>query len=301
MGFLVRHAGTCSLFVDLGRPHTRSLGVAVGGAADRAAYQLGNALVGNSPDAVALEMTLLGPRLEATETHGLAIFGAYFGLLLNEEPMPLARTFTVHAGDALSFQPPQHGLRAYLCVAGGFSSRLILGSRSALEPIKEGQTLECPPSRLGKRFVRLERPRSLADNGLRVLPGTHANLVGAERFVAQAYRVLPTSNRMGLRLEGRKPLPTAKEELLSAPVCPGTVQVTHNGQPIVLGMDGQTIGGYPRVAQVISADLDLLAQLRPGDAVRFQWVDLVTAQAAWHEHRAWLREWLTRLSVTAEK
>lgn len=297
MGFLVRHPGTYSLLVDLGRPHSRSLGVLVGGAADRAAYLLGNALVGNSPGLVALEMTLLGPQLEATDTHGIVVFGAAFDVLCQGKPCPVGRTCTVQAGDVLAFRPPAQGLRAYLCVPGGFASPMILGSRSAWEALQGGQVLECPVSRLGHRFIREEYVT--APKRLRVLPGSHATLIGWERFLSQEYRVQPTSNRMGLRLKGEA-LPGAKTELLSAPVCPGTVQVTHDGQPVVLGVDAQTIGGYPRVAQVITADLDKLAQLRPGDAVRFQEVDLSTAQTARREQQRWLREWRTRLEVTAE-
>lgn len=131
-----------------------------------------------------------------------------------------------------------------------------------------------------------------------MLPGSHLNLIGAERFAAQEYRVQSTSNRMGLRLKGEQPFPAAKSELLSAPVCPGTVQQLHEGHPVILGMDAQTIGGYPRVAQVIAADLDKLAQLRPGETVRFQWVDLPTAQREWQNRQSWLREWQTRLKVT---
>jgi 5-oxoprolinase (ATP-hydrolysing) subunit C len=298
MSFLVRHPGTYSLLVDLGRPQCRSLGMPVGGAADRAAYLLGNALVGNPANTVALEMTLLGTRLEATDYHGVVVVGADFKTRRNNDLQTLGRTFTVVPGDLLTFQAPQKGLRAYLCVVGGFSSRLILNSRSAREPLKDGQLLECSSSMVPNRFIHFEDDVTTQRGLLRVMRGSHADLVSAEKLVAQEYRVQPSSNRMGLRLRGPESLSTIKAELLSAPVCPGTVQVTHDGHPVVLGMDAQTIGGYPRAAQVIAADLDKLAQLRPGDVVRFQDVDLPAAERAWRERQAWLREWQTRLTVT---
>jgi antagonist of KipI len=130
---------------------------------------------------------------------------------------------------------------------------------------------------------------------LHVLPGTHAEQFPAEAFVGQEYTVTAESNRMGLRLAGQ-PVPRQQaEELLSAPVCPGTVQITHDGRAIVLGVDAQTIGGYPRIAHVIAADLDKLAQLRPGDRIRFQWVEHATAIAQFRARQAWLHAWVTRL------
>ena len=112
------------------------------------------------------------------------------------------------------------------------------------------------------------------------------------------FAVTPASDRMGLRLSGPA-LPVPRRELLSEPVCPGSVQVTRDGQCIVLGVDGQTIGGYPKVAQVISADLDRVGRLRPGDGVRFQRVQLGEAKWLYHARQRLLREWVTRLR-TAE-
>lgn len=298
MGFRVLHPGAYSLLVDLGRPHSRSLGMPVGGAADRASYLLGNALVGNPPDAVALEMTLVGPRLEANDSHIVAVMGADFRIRRNGEPQSVGKTFPVRRGDLLSFQPSPTGIRAYLCVAGGFASPRVLESCSTWAPLHDGQVLSCPSHQSCSRFVRLEGLQPWQGQRLRVLRGSHADLVGTEVFITQEYRVQSTSNRMGLRLRGTEPFAGAKSELLSAPVCPGTVQLLHDGHPVVLGMDAQTIGGYPRIAQVIAADLDKLAQLRPGEAVQFQWVDLPTAERAWQARRSWLREWQTRLNVT---
>jgi allophanate hydrolase subunit 2 len=134
---------------------------------------------------------------------------------------------------------------------------------------------------------------------LRVLRGPQADWFTAAEFYSQTFSVSPSSNRMGLRLQGT-PLTMPGREMISEPVCPGSVQVTRDGQCIILGIDGQTIGGYPKIAQVIRADLDQLGQLRPGVPVRFEQVDLETALALDRQRREMLHEWImrTRVSLT---
>ena len=129
---------------------------------------------------------------------------------------------------------------------------------------------------------------------LQVLDGPQRDWFADDRFFTQVYEVTPASNRMGLRLRG-EPLIRKPGELLSEAVAPGAVQVTNDGLPVVLGVDGQTIGGYPKVAHVIRADLDVLARLRPGDRVRFERVTPEEAAAAATERAAELRRWLARL------
>src|SRR5215207_9933925 len=120
MSLVVREAGLQSLLVDFGRERSRSLGVPVGGAADRAALALGNALVGNSPTAVALEVAFAGPTVEALHPTACVIFGAPFQSTVNGTPIAPGVTFTLEAGDALRVGGTSAGARAYLCVAGGF-------------------------------------------------------------------------------------------------------------------------------------------------------------------------------------
>src|SRR5690242_4563058 len=122
MSLLVREPGLQSLLVDFGRERSRALGVPVGGAADRAALALGNALVGNAPDAPALEVAFAGPVLEALHRTACVLFGAPFQSTLNERPLAPGATFTLDAGDVLRVGGTQLGARAYLCVAGGFDA-----------------------------------------------------------------------------------------------------------------------------------------------------------------------------------
>ncbi len=304
MSFRVLSPGQMSLVVDLGRPRSRSLGVPVGGAADQFAFMLGNALVGNAPTAPALEVCLVGPTLQADCQTACVIYGADFDLQCDGEPAVLGKTFTLEAGQTLQVGRCLHGLRAYLCVQGGFERECILGSFSALEPIRRDQVLRCRPGSIGGRFIDAERDwqaECLADGTVivRVLPGAQAGWFEPDALTGAAnetlkYRVSQAANRMGLRLEGQA-LPWPGREITSEPVCPGSIQVTPDGQCIILGVDGQTIGGYPKIAQVISADLDLLGQLRPADRIAFQAVSLDEAEELTARRRQVLVDWLKRL------
>ncbi len=285
--------GICSLLVDHGRPRTRSLGVPLGGPADRCSLMVGNALVGNPPETTALEISLSGPTLEATCSLACVVYGAPFALHGDHRLLRIGKTFTLDTGEVLNIGGTEAGMRAYLCVRGGFLAPEVLGSRSALRPLQAGDVLACRPGVIGARFLRGEpRPGITPDRSpLRVLAGGQAGWFSWQAFAGQAYQVSADSNRMGLRLLGTQ-LTFEPREMVSEPVCPGTVQVTRDGQCIVLGVDGQTIGGYPRIAHVIRADLDRLGQLRPGETVLFQQVSLGEAERLYQEQRAELQRWL---------
>lgn len=300
MSLRVVEPGLFSLLVDNGRPASRGYGVPVGGAADRAAFALGNALVGNPADAVALEITLVGPVLRAQRSVTAVVFGAPFEVGTSAGPLHSQKTFTLVEGEELRIGGTPSLARGYLCVAGGFQAPRVLGSSSALAPVRRGDVLVTEPAKMRSRFVReIGLDEDLPEGSLRFVAGTHAGWFNRSSFAAAVYRVSPTSNRMGVRLQG-PPLEPPDRPLISEPVCPGTVQVTPDGQCIILGVDGQTIGGYPRIAQVISADLDRVAQLRPGEPVRFMEVDLATAEEAACQRRGRLAEWMVRLQ-TAER
>ncbi len=290
-------AGLYTLLVDFGRPAARSLGVPVGGAADRASLALGNALVGNPPDAPALECSLSGPTVVADGPLAFVVYGAPFELSTDRGRLRAGKTFTLEAGEELTIAGTHVGARAYLCIRGGLDGPVVLGSRSSLEPLQAGAELPCKPGRIHGRFLPPIFPIEDGPVTLRVLPGPQADWFPAGELERRTYSVLPASNRMGVRLDG-EPLPVPARELISEPVCPGTVQVTRDGRCVILGIDGQTIGGYPKVAQVISADLDRVGQLRAGQTVRFLDVDLELAQRLYRARQTDLREWVVRLGAT---
>jgi antagonist of KipI len=296
----VLRPGLCTLVVDRGRPRTRSLGVPVGGAADRFALAIGNGLVGNPPDAAALEITLAGPKLRADADVACVLHGAPFEIASDRQALEVGKTFTLHVGEELHVGGTPRGMRGYLCVRGGLQTPVVLGSRSSFEPLPAGAELPCLPGRIHARRLHLPGDEAPVPAVLRVLDGPQADWFRAEEFYdGPGFQVSPASNRMGLRLHGR-PLTVPARELVSEPVYPGAVQVTRDGQCIVLGVDGQTIGGYPKIAQVIAADRDRLAQLRPGTAVAFVRVSLEEAERLFRERESALRQWMARLQNAEE-
>jgi len=331
MGLRVLEPGLYSLLVGRGRVGTRHLGVPVGGPADVAACAMGNALVGNEADALALEASLRGPSLVAEQPVAAVVFGAPFQLSSSTgQALEVGRTFNLAVGETLKIGGTPMGCRAYLCVAGGFDGKEILGSESALEPVRKGEVLACRSSAMRVRSPvatsfqlvatgranensRSDTPPTIlatswklvatgkqtrfrdADDTLvlRVLPGLQRDWFDVSPFFTQTYTVSEASNRMGLRLKGT-PLLRPPQELASEPVAPGGVQITNDGLPVILGVDGQTIGGYPKIAHVIRADLDSLGQLRPGDRVGFVEVSFADAENAYAEARPALRKMLAR-------
>jgi biotin-dependent carboxylase-like uncharacterized protein len=274
--------GLRTLVVDAGRPRSRSLGVPVGGAADRFALGVGNALVGNAPEDAALEIALAGPVLVADAPLACVVYGAPFEVHAGGRSIPAGTTFTLEAGKELSIGGTPVGVRAYLCIRGGIDAPVVLGSRSGLTPPAAGVTLACHAGRIAGRALTDTHPMIHDAPGpaiLHTLPGGQATWFPPDALSSRTFRVGPASDRMGLRLGG-EPLPVPPE-MASEPVCPGTVQVTRDGRCIVLGVDGQTIGGYPKVAQVVAADLDRLGQLRPGVPVAFREVCLEEAARMW--------------------
>jgi antagonist of KipI len=293
--------GLHTLVVDQGRPNCRHLGVPVSGAADRFSWAIGNALVGNLPDAAALEITLSGPTLEADAEIAAVLFGAPFVMFSNRQPLTVGKTFTLHAGEELRISGTPTGARGYLCIRGGLQTAVILGSRSGLEPIQARVKLSCETWSGQSMKHRSVRTFSFTWNQeartIRVMAGSQVDWFDLGAFLSQMYEVTPVSNRMGIRLKGPA-LRLPDRDLISEPVSPGSVQVTRDGQCIILGVDGQTIGGYPKIAQIISADVDKLGQLRPGDSIRFVQSTLEEAETLFHQKQAELDEWVTRLLET---
>lgn len=308
----VVRAGMLTTVQDGGRPGSRRYGVPRSGALDLWALRTANALVGNEPDAAGLECTLLGPELRFRADTLFAVCGGEFELRLDGALVPSGRPVRAPEGSALSLGRAASGCRAYVALAGGIDVPPVMGSRStdarsgfgglqgrALQP---GDALPLgAPSPVGDALLRQLRDgparwgagRAGAAGGaasLRFVRGPEwAALApeGAALLAAQPLTVQPASDRMGCRLHGQTPLRRSDDarEMTSEPVLPGTVQLPPSGQPLLLLADGQTTGGYPRIAQTALADLGVAAQLRPGDSVRF--VEITAAEAAALTRERW--------------
>ena len=269
---------------DLGRPGHRAAGVPLSGAADPVSLRLANLLVGNAEGAAAIECTLLGPTLRFEQDSLVALVGGDF------PGLPGGVATRVAAGTVLPLGHATKGCRGSLAVAGGIEVEPVLGSRSTLvlaalggfagRPLRAGDGLVVGASETASsRWAAVMPPRGRSQ-ALRVIPGEQVEAFATQAW-RQGFRASSRSDRMGVRLEG-DPLPGAAAfaGMASVAVFPGTVQVPPDGQPIVLLADAQTIGGYPVLGQVIAADLPRMAQLRPGDDLRFEPVTLAEARAA---------------------
>ncbi len=285
MEITVRRSGMMTTVQDLGRPGHRASGVPLCGAMDPFALRIANLLVGNAEGAAGLECTLLGPELVFSTDTIVAVTGATFA------GVPAWRPFTVRAGEPLRFGPAQHGCRGCVAVAGGIVVEPVMGSRSTClraafggfggRALRDGNVLPAAGEarRVAERWRIDERilPAYSASPTVRVVRGAQSDEFGGVLLQGE-YRILPQSDRMGVRLGGPRLVRIGGgEELVSSAVAPGTVQVPPDGQPIILMADAQTIGGYPHAAHVISVDLPLMAQVRPGDHVRFAEVPLSEA------------------------
>lgn len=286
------------LIQDQGRWGFQDQGIPPGGALDQSALAAANALVGNPPQAAALELTLLGPRLRVLTPGRVAIAGGELGLMINGRPAGNWRAFELNPGDRISFSGPRSGARAYLALAGGVAVRPVLGSRSTypmgrlgapLSPGQEIRAYPAPERRAGSGLAAGPVPDYPQEVVIRVMPGPQEDLfsaAGRAAFYEGPFTLSPQADRRGLRLEG--PLvessPGRAGAILSEPNCAGVVQVPPDGRPIIL-LNEQTVGGYAKIAVVISADLDILAQLRPGATIRFAPVTLKQAGQAARERR----------------
>jgi biotin-dependent carboxylase-like uncharacterized protein len=264
------------------------------GAADAALCALGQALVGDTDSQLSLEFTLVGPTFEALAPVTVAVMGTGFSLHRNGVPCEVNRTWHLEPGDTLCIGGSSGNCRGYVCVPGGFHDVVPYTALQA------GTVLVCATSRQRQRSLA-EWPSWLANQShVAVLPGPQQSWFDWNAFQSTEWIVGQASNRMGMRLEGM-PLHSFGHELLSEPVVQGTIQVANNGLPIVLGVDGQTIGGYPKVAYVVRADLDQLARWQPGQRVRFFQTTLHEATRRTATQQQWLRSMVTRLTQSLQR
>ncbi|MBV7484471.1 biotin-dependent carboxyltransferase family protein [Bordetella sp. BOR01] len=307
MSLTVLKPGLLSSFQDAGRTGCQHLGVPVCGAMDARAHRLANLLAGNQADPATLEITLVGPTLRFESPACFAIGGADLHATLNGAAVPCHRPLVARTGDVLAFgsATPGRGMRAYLAVRGGYALTPVMGSTStylrgrfgghAGRALAKGDTIGLPGALPGKPAalarladalwqIRIYLPATLAPSlrhALRVLPGVHWDEFDAEsrhHLLHAEFRISTQSDRMGYRLDGPTLAMTAPRQILSEAASYGTVQVPSGGEAIVLMADRQTTGGYPKIAQVITADLPSLAQRGPGYALRFAGIELDEAQ-----------------------
>jgi antagonist of KipI len=299
MSITFGRAGFLTSVQDLGRHGFRQFGVSTSGALDSFALRLANLLVGNDEGTAGLEITLGGLQLHLNDERIVAWCGGEFDVHVGSTALPPGHACFVSAGDQLKFGSPKIGCRSWLAISGGTDVPLVLGSRSTDLRANfgglEGRAIRDSDKLLLGEFRRSSRPAGTTaeisswtaphdwvspakrDPILRFVRGIDSkrfNDVMVHRFTNHEFSVSPDSDRMGVRLDGPELKRLDNVDLISEAVAPGTIQVPPGGKPILLLGDCQTIGGYPKIAHVITVDLGIAAQLRAGDRIRFSQVSL---------------------------
>lgn len=300
----VVRAGFLTSVQDLGRFGFRQFGVSTAGVLDTHALRVANLLVGNEESAAGLEVTLGGLQLQFADERLIAWCGGEFDVRLGATSLPAGHACLLHAGE-LTINQSKIGCRAWIAVSGGIDVPLVLGSRSTDlrasfggfngRALDDGDEIPLDEqSDAARSLVNLLREQRISSWSPpaewtstakrepipRIVRGTDWNGFNAsthDSLTSEPFTVSSDSDRMGARLDGPELRRDDDPNLVSEAVAPGTIQVPPSGQPILLLCDCQTIGGYPKIAQVITADLPIAAQLRAGDRVRFREVSLAEA------------------------
>lgn len=279
-GFLVHKPGPYTTVQDGGRFGVSHFGLSEGGPMDRRSFVIANRLLDNEPTAAALEVTFGGLELAVLENTCIAVTGAFCPLTINGKNKSLWQTHSVKKGDVLSLGFAGLGVRAYLAVRGGFKESVWFNSQSVVTreglgaPLKATQTLSFEPYHhtLETKLDFQKQPSLRKKAVLDFVEGYQwSSFRDSEKMklLTHSYEVTKQNNRMGYRLEGPA-VETGSRRLLSEGICAGAIQITGDGQPIVLMRDRQTIGGYPKAGSLTLESMDTLAQLTQGSKVTFQ-------------------------------
>ncbi len=293
--FKILAPGGYTTVQDMGRTGFQHMGVPVSGALDKTAFAMANILVGNPQTAAALELTVMGPSFEILREMDMALTGARMGIKINGEEKEAWQTLRVSPGDKVSLGQVKSGCRSYLAFSGGIDVPNIMGSRSTYTGGKLGgfsgrplqaddvlDTFDAPllarPKAIPGEFI----PQYPSQATIRVIPGPQDDYFdkGLELLFNAPYMVTPKADRMGYRLKGES-VPIKEDmpkSIVSEPSMPGSIQIPADGQPIILLVE-QTVGGYAKIATVISPDISRVVQTTPGDFIRFEKVAIKTAHA----------------------
>lgn len=309
---LVMAPGMLTTVQDRGRPGHEHMGVPPSGAMDPGALRLANALAGNPRNLAALEFTVTGGRLLVLDADCTLAFAGSAALHVSAaggmpaRPLAPWQSHRLPAGATLTIGPLERGMRGYLAAFGGIAVPPVLGSASTLtraalggvqgRALRRGDVLAIGQGRARRPFQRRWlAQRDIAwfyrDAPIGIIMGPqqyHFSSREIRRFLSATYRLAPQSDRMGLRLEGPAIAHAKGADIITDPIAAGSIQIPGAGQPLIAMNDRQTTGGYPKIATVISADLPRLAQMRPGQRLRFEAVDVAHAVQRLRADTQWL-------------
>ena len=285
--------GAYTTIQDRGRFDYQQYGVPICGVVDSFAYRVANALVGNSQGQAVLEATVFGPTLKVLNEGLIAVTGGNLSPFVNNTPLRMWESVTIRPGDMIRFKGVKGGCRAYMAVAGGIDVPIVMGSRStyvagkiggiAGRPLAAGDRLNKGEgiAKAGNRVPSNLIPTYSNDIEIRVILGPQDDYFseGIEKFLSSTFKVSDKADRMGYRLEGDMIMHRegVEKSIISEPSVPGGIQVPPDGQPIILLVE-QTVGGYTKIATIISPDIEKVGQAKPGDQIRFKQVDIEEAR-----------------------
>lgn len=311
--------GMLTTVQDKGRFAHQRFGVAVTGVMDRFSSEVANFLVGNDANEAVLEVTLMGPAIEILGNCAIAVTGGDLTPTIDGKPLPMWQCVHLTKGSVLRFGTLTTGARSYIAFAGGIDVPQVMGSRSTYikggvggfhgRPLKAGdilginRTLANSSSLPEIAVPECLRPRYGADVELRVVLGPQDDCFtqnGITALTAAPYTVSQQCDRMGYRLEGEPIEHKDGADIISDGIVMGSVQVPGNGQPIILMADRQTTGGYTKIATVITPDLPLIAQAKPGTRFNFRIVTMKEAQDILKLHFHWMKSLKQNCSVAAQ-
>lgn len=290
-------SGLQTLVQDEGRVGYQAFGVPLGGPMDRFSAKLANLLVGNAAEEPVLEITLMGPVLVFDTDCQIALTGGDLSPSINGHPVLMNQTFSVPKDARLTFGRPVRGCRSYVAIRGSWLNAALLKSRGSFlvshknyqyNVLKNNTVIEINNSitDVQKSFPPDRLPAIIQQPTVRMLPGPEFEEFSRHNiaeFFSQTYTLSNDSSRMGYRIEPILKNFSPSRELISAGTVPGTIQISNSGQPIILMADAQTSGGYFRIANVITADMPVLAQLKPRESFRFVLTTPEEAQKALEE------------------
>jgi biotin-dependent carboxylase-like uncharacterized protein len=285
--FELTNAGMLTTIQDSGRSHLQHLGIPASGPMDILAARLANILVGNESDAAVLEATYTGPVIRFNTETTVAITGAKTKAKLNGFEVDSYLPIAIKSGDTLDLSVVESGLRVYIAFAGGIQTEKVLDSRATYLPMKFGEfdrklkTGDRIPIKAKTFNNYLSVDTELRFNrhdlyDIRIVEGPQCEYFEdklKQNMVDSIYKVSQQSDRMGIRFIGTE-LITEQKDMISDGIPLGSVQITRGGQPIIMMADRQPTGGYPKIAKVIQNDIPKLAQLKPGDKIKFKWISI---------------------------
>lgn len=296
MGIEIISPGLFTSVQDLGRKNYQKYGVTVSGALDRRALSIGNILVGNKESETSLETTIIGPNIKFNSEIIIAITGADMGPKLNNKKIDNYRAILVKEGDILSFTGLVKGQRGYIAFNGGLNIKKIMGSSSTSviagfggldgRKLKAGDILrfnnsKTIPEQINIRKFKEDYYDEIGTRKIRVIEGPQIKMFKEDSinlFFNSEYIITNDFNRMGCRLEGKRIETISGSDIISDGIALGAIQVPKSGKPIIMLSERQTTGGYAKIAYVSSVDIPKIAQLSPGNKIKFEIITVEDSQ-----------------------